>query len=136
MRDSAPISNEKMRLAVEALTQWLHAGREYGSGEFEQLCVEHADLALELRKLHPLFQLAQAASTSRSFQQTLRDQFGDDAEVTVKLEEAAPLVVPPSGGQSHEPAKAGTTSKAGRYALEDEVARGGMGVIFRVATAI
>jgi WD40 repeat protein/serine/threonine protein kinase len=62
----------------------------------------------------------------------LREQFGDGAEVTVQLEEAGLLDVPPSGGPAVGPAEAGTPNATIRYALEGEVARGGMGVILRV----
>ncbi len=62
----------------------------------------------------------------------LEKSFGDAEKITVKLEEGTSLAASPSGGPTSEPAKAETSSQTPRYTLEDEVARGGMGVIFRV----
>src|SRR5262245_9628141 len=107
---------------VQAIySQWL---REPAGADFETLCAAHRHLETELRKLHSLVQLAQSAATSGSFHQTLREQFGDDAEVTVKLGEGASTVLPPSGTRACEPSKAGAPNT--RYSLEGEVARGGM----------
>src|SRR6266511_1965311 len=80
-------SNPTNRLqdALNVFTDWLRA--RDGSANFEALCAGHAELADELRRLHSAFQLAQTVVSSRSLQQTLRDQFGEDAEVTVKLED-------------------------------------------------
>src|SRR5688572_10752710 len=127
MPDPDSIRSHKMNEALDVFADWLRASD--GRGDFEQLCSSRPELAEELRRLHSVFQLAQAAATSRSFYQTLREHFGDADEVTVKLEEgpapAAQFVVPPSGGPAHEPAQAATASQGDRYALENEVARGG-----------
>src|SRR5437773_4290545 len=129
--------------ALNVFTDWLRAREQRAN--VEALCAGRADLADELRQLHSAFQLAQAVASSRSFHQTLREQFGNAEEITVKLEEGfapaprgegfaggqtalsqgVPLSGPPRG-----PAQAGTPTA--RYALEGEVARGGMGVIWRV----
>ena len=131
--------------ALNVFTDWLRAREQRAN--VEALCAGRADLADELRQLHSAFQLAQAVASSRSFHQTLREQFGNAEEFTVKLEvgfasaprgessaggqtTALTQGVPPSGGPPTGPAQAGTPSA--RYALEGEVARGGMGAIWRV----
>jgi len=139
-------SNPTNRLqdALNVFTDWLRA--RDGSANFEALCAGHAKLADELRRLHSAFQLAQTVASSRSFHQTLPEQFGNAEEITVKLEEGfapAPRGEGSEGGQTaalsqgvplsgppRGPAQAGTPSA--RYALEGELARGGMGVIWRV----
>ncbi len=156
MPDSEFKSPDPMTQALDVFTDWSRARTPNGLANFERLCAAHPDLGDELRRLHSVFQLAHAAASSRSFQDTLRAQFGDADEVTVKLEEGlAPLAqgessasnqtlaasfgVTPTDGQAREPAgvpclpdRQGTPGQASRYTLEDEVARGGMGVIFRV----
>ncbi len=128
MPDPAPNPKEKLRSALEAMNLWLREHRTKESADFGKLCAAHAEVASELQELLSLVQIAQAAATSRSFQQTVREQFGEDAEVTVKLEDG--FGVPPSGGVPTGRPEGGTPSS--RYALEEEVARGGMGVIWRV----
>jgi len=145
MPGSESNQTDRLQEALNVFTDWLRA--RDGRANFEALCAGRAELADELRQLHSGFQLAQAVATSRSFHQTLREQFGNAEEITVKLEEGfAPAPrgesfagsqttglsqgVPPSGGPPSGPAQAGTPSA--RYALQGEVARGGMGVIWRV----
>ncbi|PYI80235.1 MAG: hypothetical protein DME26_21960, partial [Verrucomicrobia bacterium] len=123
---------EKVGAVSEIFAAWLQERQAGGRRDFESICASHPESAQALQAVYSAFQLGQAAATSRSFQQTLREQFGDEAEVTVKLEEGVPLGVPPSGSPVRELAKAVTPSQGSRYSLEDEVARGGMGVIWRV----
>jgi hypothetical protein len=136
MPEPALAPEAKRRRAAELVAQALRADTEPG-GHLDQLCAAHPELAEEFRSLEPLLRLAQSAAASRSFQQSLREQFGDDAEVTVRLEEG--LGVAPSGGAvafterpvtSKPPPEGGAPNP--RYALEGEVGRGGMGIIFRV----
>src|SRR6266498_4291400 len=100
-------SSEKIRQAREAFAGWL---RERGAKDFEDLCTLHPDLRAELQAINSVFQLGQAAATSRTFHETLREQFGDATEVMLQLEEAG--VVSPSGGTTREPAKARATSQS------------------------
>jgi WD40 repeat protein/serine/threonine protein kinase len=131
MADPGSKSSEPMRQAAELWTRWLRDGRGGDALALDRLCAERPELASELRALHAVTQMAQAAARSRSFEDALRDQFGDDAELTVKLEAAAPGAVAAGEGAQSAPPPA-ETPNAARYALEGEVARGGMGVIFRV----
>src|SRR5260221_6893786 len=117
-------TSDEVRAAHEIFAGWLRQRQTSGPTDFESLLAAHPDWAQELQALHSFFQLGQAAATSNSFLQTLRDQFGDDAEVTVKLDEGAPFAAPTVDGPAGQPAGTGTTS-ATRYALEGEVARGG-----------
>jgi hypothetical protein len=123
---------EKLQAAREAFDAFLSRARaEVGAG-FEDLCAKHPDLTEELRKLRSVSQLAQAAFSSRSFQEALREEFGDGAELTVELDEGS---APPADGESGAngpPSAAGTPGHGRRYSLENEVDRGGMGVIWRV----
>jgi hypothetical protein len=131
MAGSGDSADANLRAALKVFTEFVRARPESDRGHnFEKLCADHPALASELHQLHSIVQFAQAAASSRSFQQSLREQFGEDVEVTVKLEEGTPSGLPPSGVPAVEPAKAGTPNL--RYALEGEVARGGMGVIWRV----
>src|SRR5262245_14991434 len=106
MPDSASDPNGELRLAVKVLTQWLQSGRRPGGEGFDKLCAEHPELALELQELHSLVRIVQAVATSRSFQQTVREHYGEDAEVTVKLEDG--FGVPPSASPVREPLEGGT----------------------------
>src|SRR5262249_35718773 len=94
MAENHDIAKAKQRDASEIFATWLRSG----AGDFEKLCNKHLERAGELRKLHAAFELGRAAATSRSFHQMLEKSFGDAEEITVKLEEAASLVVPPSDG--------------------------------------
>src|SRR5882672_4854259 len=110
-------ASDEVRGAREVFTAWIRERQSGGGKDFEILLAAHPDLAHELQALNSIFRLGQAAATSRSFNQTLREQFGDDAEVTVKLEDA--VGVPPSGASVRGPAEARTPAQTGRYALED-----------------
>ena len=123
-------SSEKLRHAREVFSGWLRERGEKSAKDFENLCALHPDLKTELQAFNSVLQLGQSAAASRTFHETLREQFGEAAAVTVQLEEAG--VGPGSSGAGCEPAQAGTNSQSSRYSLEDEVARGGMGIIFRV----
>ena len=133
MPNSEERTTDKLRDAQACFSAWIKQRQAGGDDGFEKLCAEHPDVAHELRQLHSAFHLGQAAVASRSFHQTLREQFGEDAEVTVKLEVGAAdraeaqTIVEAAPGAASSPAPG-----ASRYTLEDEVARGGMGVIFRV----
>ena len=122
--------SEKLRQAREVFSAWLRERGDKSAKDFENLCALHPDLKTELQAFNSVLELGQSAAASRTFHETLREQFGDAAEVTVHLEEADDA--PGASGAGGEPAQAGTHSPSARYSLEDEVARGGMGVIFRV----
>jgi serine/threonine-protein kinase len=125
-------SSDQLRRARDVFAGWL---REQGFGEakdFEDLCALHPELRSELQSLHAAFELGQAAASSRTLHDTLREQFGEVDEVTVQLEEAGSPELPSSGDPKLGPTVARTSNQNARYTLEDEVARGGMGVIFRV----
>src|SRR5437870_5654401 len=126
MLDAEPGNPSRLKDASEVFRAWLEGRQAAAAVTVEQLCVAHPGLVDELRQRHAVFQWGQAAAVSRSFQESLREQFGDAEQVTVKLEEpfapeAASFGAPPSCGPEAQPAKAGTPSQAGRYAVDDEV---------------
>ncbi len=132
MPDSEAHRPQKLEEALKAFEEYLRSGRAEAGAGFEDLCARRPDLTEELRRLQSVSQLAQAAFSSRSFQEALREEFGDGAELTVELEEGS---APPADGKSGAngpAAAAGTLGQGRRYSLENEVARGGMGVIWRV----
>src|SRR5436190_21500686 len=101
MPDSESNQTGRLQDALNVFTDWLRA--RDASASFESLCARRAELADELRRLHSTFQLAQAVASSRSFHQTLREQFGNAEEITVKLEEGfapAPRGEGFAGGQT------------------------------------
>src|SRR2546427_7867856 len=134
MADPREKTGAQTATAHEVFSAWLTRLKEPDGEHFEELCANHPVLAVELRQFHSVLLFAQAAATSRSFHHTLREEFGEVAEVTVKLEEgSAPLpcgvssacdktVVasfrgPPLGGSVAEPAEAGTPNQGSRYVL-------------------
>ena len=143
MPESANKTGDAFAEAVAAYEALLRERHSDFRKTLEELCRQRPQIADELQKLHSVFQLAQAATISPALHQSVRDLFGDDAEVTLTLDDAGPLAedqatviasaeVSPSGGPGGGPAEAGTPNRADRYALEGEVARGGMGIIYRV----
>jgi WD40 repeat protein/serine/threonine protein kinase len=126
----SPESREAARLnqARDLFADWLR--RPAARQSFEQLCADHADLAAELERFHIGFRLAQTVTGSEPFQETLHAQFGDALEVTVQLEEEAGQEGPGSGAD-HVSLR-GVIIANPRYTIQDELARGGMGVIWRV----
>jgi WD40 repeat protein/serine/threonine protein kinase len=124
--------SDKLRNARDVFTGWLRERGLAGAHDLENLCALHPELTSELQSLYSAFQLGHAAASSRALHETLREQFGDVEEVTVQLEEAVSPAVPVSSVPSIGVAAAGSSNRTARYALEEEVARGGMGVIFRV----
>jgi hypothetical protein len=123
---------EKLQAALDALGEYLRSARADGGSGFEELCARHPDLTEELRKLQSVSQLALAALSSRSFQQSLREQMGDHAELTIELDEGSAPRPPGEGVPSRSPAASGSSGLGQRYSIEDELARGGMGIIWRV----
>src|SRR5437870_5724843 len=103
MLDAEPGNPSRLKDASEVFHAWLEGRQAAAAVTLQQLCVEHPDLVDELRQLHAVFQWGQAAAVSRYFQESLREQFGDAEQVTVKLEEpfapeAVSFGVSPSGG--------------------------------------
>ena len=120
-------SHDNVRRAWALLRDRLSGGCKDVSGTIQDLCTSYPDLESVLKALETAFRAGQAAAGSRSFHAYVRDQLGDAAdELTVVLD---------SGSDNQSPRAAGATitqQDSDRYAVQDEVARGGMGVIYRV----
>ena len=103
-------SSEKLRQAGEVFAGWL---RERAEKNFEILCTLHPDLRTELQAFNSVLQLGQTAAASRTFHETLREQFGDAAEVTVQLEEGD--FGPASSGTAGESSEGGSNRQASHF---------------------
>ena len=123
MTDTRADPPDKLEAALEAFDEFLRSGGARESAGFEDLCARRSDLRDELRRLQSVFQLGRAAVTSRLFREVIREEFRDLATMTVELEEdhRSPSTSNSAAGQPGD-----------RYTLENEIARGGMGVIWRV----
>ncbi|MSU63881.1 MAG: hypothetical protein EXS31_16065 [Pedosphaera sp.] len=144
MPEPADKLNSSGRTARELYAALFRQGTPVDSPLVEQLCLAHPSLASELRELHAFLQLARTAASSPVIHESVRELFGEEAQVTLTLDEAgaasedekATIVaasgVPPSGGPGGELAGAGISNRGDRYSLEGEVARGGMGIIYKV----
>src|SRR5688572_3812624 len=129
MTDTRADPPDKLEAALEAFDDFLRSGGTLESVGFEDLCARRSDLRDELRRLQSVFQLGSAAVTSRLFRAVIREEFRDLGTMTVELEEDHR---PPSAADS-APAPATASGALGdRYTMENEIARGGMGVIWRV----
>src|SRR5262245_43522297 len=99
-------SPDKFHGALAIFTDWAGTQRTEGPLPFEQLCAAHPELAEPLRRLHSVYQLGGAAARTRSFHQSLCEQFGDETEVMVKLEDGGAdegaFGLPPSAGPARE----------------------------------
>jgi eukaryotic-like serine/threonine-protein kinase len=129
MTDTSADRPDKLQAALYAFDEFLRSGKARDRAGFEDLCSRRPDLGDELRKLQSVFQLGRAAVTSRLFRDAIHEEFRDLGEMTVELEDEAP---PRSAPASETAAAAAPIGNDRRYALEEEIARGGMGVIWRV----
>src|SRR5262245_61853467 len=97
-------SSEKLRHARDIFAGWLRERDLGGAKDFEDLCASHPRLTAELQSMRSAFELGQAAASSRTLHDTLRERFGEVEEVTVRLDEAASSEVSASDGPKDEPA--------------------------------
>ncbi len=99
--------------ALELFAQWVSAREEGGGAEFEVFVKEHPRCAMELEALHGSWKgLREAEELTESILATARESTTDAAALVARL--------------------SARESNFGRYTLQREVARGGMGAIVRV----
>ena len=74
-----------------AYAAWLWERPACSEADFGKLCAEHPKLAVELRELDSLVRLALRTASSPAVRQNLRERFGDEARVTLTLDDAGTL---------------------------------------------
>jgi serine/threonine protein kinase len=109
--------------ASEIYSTWLNTTEDTETGSFLELAKDDPNLESDLIQLDSIFQLGRAAATSRSLHQSIRERIGDLDEIHLTLEEP-----PASNAASEEEFRNG----AKKYQRIEEIARGGMGVIYLV----
>ena len=123
-----PIPDQDSDESAEAVFLTFLAQREEPEAEgFETVCSKHPQLESELRELHANFERIQGVVGKQrkveSLQATLVSVFGKSVDPEISLE----AVQSPS--DSIVERLEGHSSTVFRYEIEDEIARGGMGVI-------
>ena len=116
--------------AQDLFLRYVKEVRSGGTQAFEALCDEHPDQASYLREMHSIYKLGAALASSQSFHESVRERFGDIDEITLSVEEDSSFDA--TVATHADEGSLTRTYDTSRYALEGEIARGGMGVVFRV----
>ena len=122
--------------ALRVFAAWLSRRESGDTYEFAELLRLHPPLAADLDAIHSAWRsFAEARDlllASRSFRAEITERFGEEADPGVSLHGARTAISdadPALGRISELAARAGVF---GRYRIEGEVARGGMGSVLRV----
>lgn len=122
--------------ASEVFREWLSGPGTVDVAGLEALCREHPDLEAALRELHEVYRLGLSVSSSRTFQETIQERLGEDVEnLTVTLSPASSGRDPESRTRPESPGTpslSGPIQLSGRYRSDGEIARGGMGIIYKI----
>src|SRR5204863_2099993 len=81
-------SSDPHAAAAEVYRLFLQNTPANNEDDFEGLCVAHPDLADQLRRLHSVARLAQSLAGSVAFRHALREVFGEEPQVKLRLDEA------------------------------------------------
>src|SRR6266508_4419813 len=76
-----------LKAALELYGDFLRRPSARAPGAFDALCEKHPALAEHLRQLHGIGALAQSLAGSAPFHHSLREVFGEEAEVKLTLDD-------------------------------------------------
>ena len=116
--------------AQDLFLRYVKKARSGGTQAFQALCEEHPEQADYLRELHSIYKLGAALASSQSFHESLRQRYGDINEITLSVDEDSS--VDATVATQVDEGFRQRTYDTSRYRLEGEIARGGMGIVFRV----
>jgi formylglycine-generating enzyme required for sulfatase activity/serine/threonine protein kinase len=128
--------NEASPSAIDVFARWISDRQRGRNVEFAEILRRHPDLARELLELQSIqergVETGHTSLARRSVLAEIAERFGEEAVSKISLREPG-KAAPGSTAASARIAELAARGKGfGRYDVEDEIARGGMGAILRV----